>query len=190
MEVQACAIPGMLLITPVRHADARGEFHEVFNRHRWHEAIGPAPEFVQENQSRSHRGVLRGLHWQQAHPQAKLVRVTRGEVYDVAVDLRPASPTFGRWVGQRLSDSDHRQVYLPEGLAHGFLVLSDLADVVYASTRHYEPGDDHAIAWNDPVLAIDWPLDGRPPHLSTRDAGAQSFTQAAARFGWPGRPAG
>lgn len=190
MQVDRCAIPGLLLFTPAVHRDARGEFFEVFNRRQWLAATGLVPDFVQENQSRSHRHVLRGLHWQRARPQAKLVRVIRGEVFDVAVDLRPQSPTFGSWVGHVLSEHNRQLAYLPEGLAHGFLVLSESADVVYATTRHYEPGDEHTIAWNDPTLAIDWPLAGAQPVLSARDASAQSFTQAAARFAWPSRGGG
>ena len=190
MQVDTCAIPGLLLLTPTVHADARGSFFEVFHRRQWLTATGLAPDFVQENQSRSRRHVLRGLHWQHARPQAKLVRVVRGEVFDVAVDLRPQSPAFGRWVGHTLSEHNHQQVYLPEGLAHGFLVLSESADVVYGTTRHYEPGDEHTIAWNDPTLAIDWPLAGAQPVLSAKDASAQSFTQAAARFAWPSRGGG
>lgn len=190
MQFQSGALAGMLLITPKVISDARGAFFEVFNASHWPATAGPAPVFVQENQSGSRRHVLRGLHWQHTQPQAKLVRAVRGEVFDVAVDLRPGSPTFGRWAGHHLSEHDRRQVYLPEGLAHGFLVLSDWADVVYSVTRPYAPGDEQALAWNDPTLAIDWPLQGAQPLLSPRDANAQSFTQAAARFNWPSRGGG
>ena len=141
---------------------------ETYNLIELKEA-GLAMEFVQDNESRSQQGVLRGLHFQYQYPQGKLVRVSHGEVFDVAVDIRPASPTFGHWVGVSLSGENHRQIYIPEGFAHGFLVLSEYADFVYKCTDYYHPEDEGGIVWNDPDIGIDWPLGNIIPILSEKD---------------------
>jgi dTDP-4-dehydrorhamnose 3,5-epimerase len=172
MEAEALAIPGLLVVTPTLFGDDRGFFMERYNRAVFTRAIGHEVDFVQDNHSRSERGVLRGLHFQlPPHPQAKLVSVLAGEIFDVAVDIRRSSPTFGRWQGVVLSAENRRQLWVPEGFAHGFLVLSDCADVLYKTSGYYAPASDRAIAWNDPALAIDWPLDAAPT-LSSRDSAA------------------
>ncbi|CAJ0889046.1 dTDP-4-dehydrorhamnose 3,5-epimerase [Ralstonia mannitolilytica] len=169
------AIPDVLLIEPVVHTDARGFFFESFNQRVFSQATGLDPVFVQDNYTRSHRGVLRGLHFQVApHAQAKLVRAVRGEVFDVVVDVRPASPHFGKWVGIELSENNHRQLWVPAGMAHGFLVLSEIADVHYKVTDYYCPNCQRSMAWNDPVLDIAWPIE-MPPVLSAADACAMSW---------------
>lgn len=172
MNVTMTAIPGVLIIEPNVFGDARGFFLETFQDQRYREA-GIKESFVQDNQSRSAHGVLRGLHFQKQHPQGKLVHVTRGEVFDVAVDLRKDSPAFGRWVGIRLSEDNHTQFYVPPGCAHGFCVLSDIADFHYKCTDYYHPEDEGCLIWNDPDIGIDWPL--QQPTLSGKDAEAPAF---------------
>jgi dTDP-4-dehydrorhamnose 3,5-epimerase len=174
--VTATAIPEVLLIEPKVFGDARGFFLESWNAKAFAAAGIPAT-FVQDNHSRSQRGVLRGLHYQLRQPQGKLVRVVAGEVFDVAVDLRRASPTFGRWVGDRLSAENKRVLWIPAGFAHGFLVLSDSADFLYKTTDYYAPEHERVIAWNDPDLAIDWPL-AVAPALGARDAAGARFRDA------------
>jgi dTDP-4-dehydrorhamnose 3,5-epimerase len=177
MTFTPTTIPDVLLIEPRVFEDERGFFYESFNARRWHEGTGFEPHFVQDNHSRSVRGVLRGLHYQRHQPQGKLVRVVVGEIFDVAVDLRRSSPTFGQWVGARLSAANHRQLYIPEGFAHGFLTLSGQAEVLYKATAFYTPGDERSIIWNDAELAIVWP-GGQRPLLSAKDACAPAFTDA------------
>jgi dTDP-4-dehydrorhamnose 3,5-epimerase len=166
--VTRTAIPDVLVLEPKVFGDARGFFLESWNARTFAEAGLPAT-FVQDNHSRSPRRVLRGLHYQIVQPQGKLVRVVTGEVFDVAVDLRRASPTFGRWVGERLSGDNKRILWIPPGFGHGFLVLSESADFLYKTTDYYAPEHERVIAWNDPDLAITWPLEGAPT-LSARDA--------------------
>jgi dTDP-4-dehydrorhamnose 3,5-epimerase len=158
MKAQALAIPDVLLFTPTVHGDDRGFFMESFNANAFEEATGLKPSFVQDNHSRSQKGVLRGLHYQlPPHAQGKLVRVTRGAVFDVAVDIRRSSPSFGRWVGHVLSEDNRLQLWIPLGFAHGFLTLSDTADFLYKTTALYAPQSERSIAWNDPVIDIAWP---------------------------------
>ena len=176
MIVTRTAIPDVLVIEPKVFGDARGFFLESWNAKAFAEAGVPAA-FVQDNHSRSPRGVLRGLHYQIRQPQGKLVRVAAGEVFDVAVDLRRASPTFGRWVGERLSGDNKRMLWIPPGFGHGFLVLSESADFLYKTTDYYAPEHERVIAWNDPELAIKWPLAGTPT-LSGRDAAGTRFRDA------------
>ncbi len=168
MKVIPTDIPDVLVIEPRVFGDERGFFFESFNQRRWEQTTGLATRFVQENHSRSGHNVLRGLHYQIRQPQGKLVRVIRGEVFDVAVDIRRSSPFFGRWTGIRLSADNKRQFWVPAGFAHGFLVLSPVAEFLYLTTDYYAPEHERAIAWNDPDLAIDWPLDGEPL-LSDKD---------------------
>ena len=162
------SLPGVVVLEPRVHGDHRGFFMESYNLRTFAE-LGIHHRFVQDNHSRSVRGVLRGLHYQLRSPQAKLVRVTRGRVYDVAVDIRRGSPGFGRWVGVELTADNRRMLFAPEGFAHGFLVLSDEAEFQYKCSDFYAPEDERGIAWNDPTIAIDWPLDGIEPVLSERD---------------------
>jgi dTDP-4-dehydrorhamnose 3,5-epimerase len=169
-------LPDVLLIEPKVFGDARGFFFESWNAKAFGGAGIPAA-FVQDNHSRSARGVLRGLHYQIRQPQGKLVRVIAGEVYDVAVDLRRTSPTFGRWIGARLSAENKRIVWVPAGFGHGFLVLSESADLLYKTTDYYAPEHERTIAWNDPDLAIPWPLKDMPT-LSTKDAAGTSLREA------------
>jgi dTDP-4-dehydrorhamnose 3,5-epimerase len=168
VKVIETSLPGVLIIEPEVHRDSRGFFLETFQQERYREQAGIEMPFVQDNHSRSTRGVLRGLHAQRRYPQGKLVRVTRGEVFDVSVDIDPASATFGRWVGVRLSAENHRQLWIPPGYAHGFLVLSDVADFEYKCTEYYHRGDEIGVIWNDPDVAIDWPI--ATPIVSPRDA--------------------
>jgi dTDP-4-dehydrorhamnose 3,5-epimerase len=170
MKVTPCAIADVLLIEPRVFGDARGFFFESFNQRAFAQATGLDVNFVQDNHSKSAKGVLRGLHYQVVHPQGKLVRVVAGEVFDVAVDIRPDSPTFGRWVGEMLSADNNRQLWIPPGLAHGFLVLSDSAEFLYKTTDYYAPEHERCLAWNDPAVAIAWPDLGSPPQLSAKDA--------------------
>jgi dTDP-4-dehydrorhamnose 3,5-epimerase len=165
MKATRTDLPGLLLLEPVVHGDSRGFFLESYNRLR-HEEAGVRVTFVQDNHSRSQKGVLRGLHFQRR--QGKLVRVVRGEIFDVAVDIRPDSPTFGRWHGTVLSDTDHRQFYIPPGFAHGFCVLSEMADVLYKTTEYYRPEEEAGIRWDDPAIGIEWPV--AEPILSERDS--------------------
>ena len=166
MKVIETALPGVLIIEPKVFGDARGFFIETFQVERYRE-IGITQPFVQDNHSRSQRGVLRGLHFQKTRPQGKLVRVSRGAVYDVAVDIDPKSPTFGRHVGVELSDANHRQIWIPPGYAHGFCVLSEEADFEYKCTDLYFPEDEGGLIWNDPDVAIAWPISA--PRLSDKD---------------------
>jgi dTDP-4-dehydrorhamnose 3,5-epimerase len=168
MKVAATAIPGLLLLEPAVHEDARGFFFESFNRKRFDDAIGRSVRFLQDNHSGSLRHVLRGLHYQVRHPQGKLVRVIAGEVFDVAIDLRRSSPTFGKSVGVVLSAENKKQLWIPEGFAHGFLVLSEGAEVLYKATDYYAPEDERCLIWNDPAIGIDWPKNG-DPILSAKD---------------------
>lgn len=177
MKAVATAIPEVLVIEPAVFGDARGFFYESWNRREFARLAGAAVEFVQDNHSASTRGVLRGLHYQLRQPQGKLVRVTVGEVYDVAVDLRRASPSFGRWVGERLSADNRRMLWVPPGFAHGFLVLSERAEFLYKATDYYAPEHERTLLWNDPALAIDWPLDGAPL-LKASDAAGRPLAEA------------
>ncbi|WP_322978991.1 dTDP-4-dehydrorhamnose 3,5-epimerase [Pseudomonas sp. C11] len=178
MNIIATALPEVLIIEPQVFGDERGFFYESFNAKRFAELTGVQRDFVQDNHSRSARGVLRGLHYQLQQAQGKLVRVTAGEVYDVAVDVRRSSPTFGKWVGVHLSAQNKRQLWVPEGFAHGFLVLSDYAEFLYKTTDYYAPAHERSIRWDDPQLAIDWPLDGLTPVLSAKDQQASAFAEA------------
>jgi len=176
MKVERLALPGLCVLTPKVFGDARGFFLESFNQRAFNEAVGGEWQFVQDNHSRSARGVLRGLHYQlPPSAQGKLVRVMAGEVYDVAVDLRRDSPTCGRWAGRRLNGHNHEQLWIPPGFAHGFLVLSETADFLYKTTDYYAPPHERCIAWNDPQLAIDWPLDGMEPKVSEKDAAGAAY---------------
>lgn len=180
MNVIPTEIPGALILEPRVFGDERGFFFESFNQRAFAEGTGVKSTFVQDNHSRSGRGVLRGLHYQIRQPQGKLVRVVAGEVFDVAVDLRRSSPTFGKWVGAILSESNKRLMWIPEGFGHGFLVLSESADFLYKTTDYYAPQHERTVAWNDPGLGIRWPLQGEP-RLSAKDrqglplAGAEVF---------------
>lgn len=178
MKVTPTAIPDVLVIEPRVFGDARGFFFESFNRKAFHEATGLDMDFVQDNHSRSGKGVLRGLHYQVQQPQGKLVRVVRGAVFDVAVDIRPGSPTFGQWAGVELSEENQCQMWIPPGLAHGFLVISDSADVLYKTTDYYAPAHERCIRWDDETLAIAWPLNGMAPTVSAKDATAPGFRRA------------
>jgi len=177
MEVQATPLAGVLLITPRVFGDDRGHFFESYNQRELEQKAGLRPAFVQDNQSRSQRGVLRGLHYQNPSPQGKLVRVLEGEIFDVAVDLRRSSQTFRRWFGVKLSGANRQTLWIPEGFAHGFLVLSDYADVLYKTTDFYAPEHERTIAWNDPDIGIEWPLSGAPV-LSAKDAAGTPFRNA------------
>lgn len=179
MKVTPTALPEVLLVEPQVFADARGFFLESFNQRDFRAATGVDCTFVQDNHSRSARGVLRGLHYQVRQPQGKLVRVARGAVFDVAVDLRRSSPRFGRWVGMELSEDNRRQLWIPPGFGHGFLVLGESADLLYKATDYYAPQHERCIAWNDPALAIAWPP-GVAPVLSARDAQGVALAQAEA----------
>lgn len=176
MKAIATDIPDVLVIDPKVFGDARGFFFESFNQRVFQDLTGLDTAFVQDNHSRSTRGVLRGLHYQVVQPQGKLVRVVRGAVFDVAVDLRPYAPTFGRWVGVELSETNQRQLWIPPGFAHGFLVLSDVADFLYKTTDYYAPQHERCIAWNDPTLAIAWPLGDVQPQLSEKDLRGLPFS--------------
>jgi len=181
MEARPTAIPAVVVVEPKVFGDARGFFLESFNRRALEQALGRPLDFVQDNHSRSVRGVLRGLHYQLPRPQGKLVRVVRGEVFDVAVDLRRGSPTCGRWVGERLSAENKRQLWIPEGFAHGFLVLSDEAEFLYKTTDYWAPEHERCIRWDDPALAIAWPSAGAAPLVSAKDAAGLAL-QAAPLF--------
>ncbi|MEQ1602285.1 MAG: dTDP-4-dehydrorhamnose 3,5-epimerase [Methylophilaceae bacterium] len=168
MNVVKTDIADVLIFEPRVFGDARGFFYESFNQRVFEQATGSAPVFVQDNHSRSANGVLRGLHYQIVQPQGKLVRVAVGEVFDVAVDIRKSSPTFGQWVGAHLSADNKRQMWVPPGFAHGFLVLSEFAEFLYKTTEFYAPEHERCIAWNDPSIGIVWPLQGEPL-LSQKD---------------------
>jgi dTDP-4-dehydrorhamnose 3,5-epimerase len=179
MRVSPAALPGVLVLEPERFGDARGFFMETFNQRAFDAAVGSHVEFVQDNHSASRRGVLRGLHYQLSpHAQGKLVRVVRGSAFDVAVDLRRGSATFGRWCGVILDAQDHRQVWIPPGFAHGFLALEDDTQVLYKTTDFYARDRERAIAWNDPAIGIEWPLLGMTPLLVPRDAAAPRLVSA------------
>ncbi len=177
MKVTPAAIPGVLVIEPKVFGDARGFFLESFNRKAFNEATGLDLNFVQDNHSRSARGVLHGLHYQIRQPQGKLVRVVRGAVFDVAVDIRRCSPTFGKWEGMELSEDNHRQLWIPTGFAHGFLVISESADFLYKTTDYYAPEHERCIAWNDPAIGVQWPLEA-PPQLSAKDRLGKTLASA------------
>lgn len=174
MKMVDTDIADIKVIEPDVYEDSRGFFLESFNERKFCDQLGRQVRFVQDNHSRSTARVLRGLHYQINHAQAKLVRVVRGEIFDVAVDLRLSSPTFGKWVGTQLSAENHRQLWIGVGFAHGFLVLSDFADVLYKTTEYYSPTDERCIIWRDSDLAIDWPINGQPI-LSNRDRGGLPF---------------
>jgi dTDP-4-dehydrorhamnose 3,5-epimerase len=177
MEVWKTEIPEALIIEPTIFGDSRGFFFESFNQRKWRETTGFDIRFVQDNHSKSVQNVLRGLHYQIKQPQGKLVRVVAGEVFDVAVDIRRSSPTFGKWVSAYLSAENKRQFWVPEGFAHGFLVLSESAEFLYRTTDFWAPEHERAIIWNDPDLAIDWPINGEPI-LSEKDAAAPLLKNA------------
>ena len=176
MKATLLTIPDVFLIEPQVFGDERGFFFESFNYARFEAAIGRKVNFVQDSHSKSARGVLRGLHFQDPKPQGKLVRVTQGEIFDVVVDIRPDSPAFGQWVGEILSAESKRQLWIPEGLAHGFLVLSDTAELLYKTTDYYAPSSEGCLRWDDPTLAIRWPLDGAPA-LSSKDQNGLLFSE-------------
>lgn len=170
LTVTPTEIPGVLILEPKVFGDSRGFFLESFNQDSFRQATGLDVNFVQDNHSRSRKGVLRGLHYQlPPHAQGKLVRVVSGSVFDVAVDIRRDSPTYGRWVGVSLTAENHRQLWIPPGLAHGFLVTSESADFLYKTTAYYAPSHERSIAWNDPAIGVTWPLEGQP-ELSAKDA--------------------
>jgi dTDP-4-dehydrorhamnose 3,5-epimerase len=175
MKVTATAIADVLLLEPKIFGDDRGFFFESFNARVFAQATGLNVTFVQDNHSKSARHVLRGLHYQTQQAQGKLVRVVSGEVFDVVADVRPESPTYGKWVGEILSAQNQRQVWVPPGLAHGFLVLSESAEFLYKTTDYYAPEFERCIAWNDKKLNIDWPLSGATPSLSAKDALGHAF---------------
>lgn len=177
MQTTRLAIPDVILIEPKVFGDARGFFYESFNQRAFNQATGTEHPFVQDNHSRSSQGVLRGLHYQIQQPQGKLVRVVQGAVFDVAVDIRQSSPTFGQWVGVELSADNHRQLWVPPGFAHGFVVLSETAEFLYKTTDYYAPQHERCIAWNDATLAIDWRYPGTP-NLSAKDAQGLALAQA------------
>ncbi len=178
MKITPTAIPDILLFEPRLHGDDRGYFLETW-RQSFFDERGIDVRFVQDNQSKSGQGILRGLHYQLQHPQGKLVRVLSGTIYDVAVDLRESSETFGKWVGVTLSSEQHNQLWVPAGFAHGFYVTSEAAEIAYKCTDYYHPEDEHSLLWNDPALAIDWPLVADQPLLSAKDAAGKLFADAA-----------
>ena len=177
MKVQATALDGVLVLEPEVLADARGHFFESFNARAFREATGFEAAFVQDNQSHSRAGVLRGIHYQVVRPQGKLVRAARGRIFDVAVDLRRSSPQFGRWVGVELSADNRRQLWVPPGFGHAFLVLGDAADVLYKTTEYWHAAHDRSLRWSDPAIGIRWPLAGAPV-VSDKDAQAPMLEQA------------
>lgn len=177
MHIQSTAIPDVVIIEPKVFGDDRGFFYESFNENRFRELTGVSASFVQDNHSKSAKNVLRGLHYQIKQPQGKLVRVVAGEVFDVAVDIRKASPTFGRWVGVTLSAENKRQLWIPAGFAHGFVVTSDSAEFLYKTTDYWAPEYERSILWNDPAIGIEWPLDAQPL-LSGKDQKASLLAEA------------
>lgn len=177
MKCQTTALDGVLLFEPTVFSDERGYFYESFNARRFTELTGLNPVFVQDNQSRSQRNVVRGLHYQVAVPQGKLVRVVAGRVFDVVVDLRTASPTFGQWVGTELSSENRRQLWVPPGCAHGFVTLSEVAECLYKTTEYWSAPHERTLLWNDPALGIDWPLAGEAI-LSAKDRAGTPLDQA------------
>jgi len=179
MKVIPTALPGVLILEPKVFGDARGFFLESYNARVFREATGLDPVFVQDNHSRSMRGVLRGLHYQVRQTQGKLVRVTHGRVFDVAVDIRRGSPHFGRWIGVELDEDSHRMFWIPPGFAHAFVVLSESADFMYKATDYYAPEHERCILWNDPDIGIEWPLEGLgEPLLSEKDRAGQRLKDA------------
>jgi len=178
MRIEPTKLSGVLLIKPRVFRDDRGFFLESWNKRQFDEVVGRPVEFVQDNHSRSVRGVLRGLHYQ-AEPmaQAKLITVMRGKIFDVAVDIRPESPTFGQWVGEVLTDESREMLWIPEGFAHGFYVLSDFADVVYKTTNYYSPPHERCIRWNDETLGVKWPV-GQKPLVSPKDEDGERFLKS------------
>ncbi|WP_434559258.1 dTDP-4-dehydrorhamnose 3,5-epimerase [Pseudomonas sp. Z4-20] len=178
MNVIATELPDVLVIEPKVFGDERGFFYESFNAKALKDATGIETQFVQDNHSRSQKGVLRGLHYQLQNTQGKLVRVTAGEVLDVAVDIRRSSPNFGKWVAVRLSADNHRQLWVPPGFAHGFVVLSEFAEFLYKTTNYYDPASERSLLWNDPALNIDWQLGDIKPQLSGKDLAAATLQQA------------
>jgi dTDP-4-dehydrorhamnose 3,5-epimerase len=179
MKITPTALPEVLLVEPRVFGDARGFFTETWTETKFNAAVGYDVKFVQDNHSRSARGVLRGLHYQMApHTQGKLVRCVQGAVFDVAVDMRASSPNFGRWAGAELSADNHRQLWVPPGFAHGFLVLSETADFLYKTTDYYAPQAEAAVRWNDPAIGIVWPDVGVTPLLADKDANAPLLAQA------------
>lgn len=177
MKVIETAIPGLLILEPKVFGDARGFFMESYNAKAFQDATGLDVNFVQDNHSRSGQGVLRGLHYQIEHAQGKLVRVTRGAVFDVVVDLRKSSATFGQWVGVELSEENSRQLWIPPGFAHGFLVTSESADFLYKTTDYYAPQFERSLAWNDPTVGVEWPLAGAAPQLSAKDVAGKPLAE-------------
>lgn len=178
MQATRLSVPDVVLIAPKVFGDDRGFFFESFNQRAFDAATGTRHSFVQDNHSRSRRGVLRGLHYQLHQPQGKLVRVARGRVWDVAVDIRRGSPTFGQWAGAELSEDNQHQLWVPPGFAHGFVVLSDSADFLYKTTDYYAPEHERCIAWDDPQLAITWPDPGVPVQLSAKDQAGRRLSEA------------
>ena len=177
MKVTPTAIADVLVIEPKVFGDARGFFYESFNQKAFNDATGLKLNFVQDNHSRSSKGVLRGLHYQIQQPQGKLVRVVRGSVFDVAVDIRKGSATFGQWVGMELSEENHKQLWIPAGFAHGFMVTSDSAEFLYKTTDYYAPAHERCIAWDDPAIGIEWPLTTKPS-LSAKDQQGLALREA------------
>jgi dTDP-4-dehydrorhamnose 3,5-epimerase len=179
MQFTRLAIPEVVLLTPKVFGDERGFFMETFRQDQFEQHCGNY-KFVQDNHSSSGKGILRGLHYQHQQPQGKLVRVTRGEVFDVAVDMRRSSPTFGRWVGAYLSDSNKQLLWVPPGFAHGFYVTSDIAEFQYKCTDYYNPADEYSLLWNDPTVSVEWPLHADGPMLSAKDQGGKLFNECPA----------
>jgi dTDP-4-dehydrorhamnose 3,5-epimerase len=177
IQVTATALPEVKIIEPKVFGDARGYFYESFNGREFSEQVETGVEFVQDNHSRSARGVLRGLHYQIEHVQGKLVRVVEGEVFDVAVDIRKSSPNFGKWVGVNLSEENHRQLWVPPGFAHGFVVLSESAQFLYKTTDYWYQAHERSIVWNDPEIGIEWPIDFEPL-LAAKDAAGKRLAEA------------
>ncbi|MGP8439550.1 dTDP-4-dehydrorhamnose 3,5-epimerase [Paraburkholderia fungorum] len=177
IQVTATALPEVKIIEPKVFGDARGYFYESFNGREFAEHVEAGVEFVQDNHSRSARGVLRGLHYQIQHAQGKLVRVVSGEVYDVAVDIRRSSPNFGKWVGVLLSAENRRQMWIPPGFAHGFVVVSESADFLYKTTDYWYAEHERSIVWNDPAIGIEWPIDGEPL-VAAKDAAGKRLVDA------------
>lgn len=177
--VTPTALPEVLILEPKVFGDARGFFFESFNQRDFAEVTGLDVQFVQDNHSRSVKGVLRGLHYQIQHPQGKLVRVTQGEVFDVTVDLRRSSPNFGKWVGVVLSADNHRQLWVPPGFAHGFVVTSDSAEFLYKTTDYWYPEFERSLLWNDPAVGVDWPMQAQP-QLAAKDAAGKPLAEAQA----------
>ncbi len=178
MQVRSTNIPDVKIIEPKCFGDERGFLFESYSARRYADEVGIRYDFVQDNHSRSRGSVLRGLHYQLKRPQGKLVRTIVGEVFDVAVDLRRSSATFGRWAGEILSAENRRQLWVPPGFAHGFLVMSDDAEVLYKTTEYYDPSDEICLAWDDPTVAVEWPLDGRVPTISERDCAGMDFAKS------------